>query len=182
MTEALDEEENDEKVSEALSYETIGAVLAELEAKDPADIPSDEIRRLRQQINLLHKAYTDTQRALWVEHGNDLATFGETETQEEAELKNRLNALRERKAARAAEQEAERQANLERKNAIIAEIIALAEDTDNVNRTFPRYRELQDEFNQVGDVPAVDETSVWKRFQEARERYSDNLEDKQGTA
>ena len=175
MTEALDEEENDEKVSEALSYETIGAVLAELEAKDPADISSDEIRRLRQQLNLLHKAYTDTQRALWVEHGNDLATFGETETQEEAELKNRLNALRERKAARAAEQEAERQANLERKNAIIAEIIALAEDTDNVNRTFPRYRELQDEFNQVGDVPAVDETSVWKRFQEARERYSDNL-------
>ncbi len=175
MTEALDEEENDEKVSEALSYETIGAVLAELEAKDPADISSDEIRRLRQQLNLLHKAYIDTQRALWVEHGNDLATFGETETQEEAELKNRLNALRERKAARAAEQEAERQANLERKNAIIAEIIALAEDTDNVNRTFPRYRELQDEFNQVGDVPAVDETSVWKRFQEARERYSDNL-------
>lgn len=175
MTEALDQEENDEKVSEALSYEKLGAVLAELEAKDPADVPSDEIRRLRQQLNLLHKAYTDTQRALWVEHGNDLATFDETETQEEAELKNRLNALRERKAARAAEQEAERQANLERKNAIIAEIIALAEDTDNVNRTFPRYRELQDEFNQVGDVPAVDETSIWKRFQEARERYSDNL-------
>lgn len=175
MTEALDQEENDEKVSEALSYEKLGAVLAELEAKDPADVPSDEIRRLRQQLNLLHKAYTDTQRAIWVEHGNDLATFNETETQEEAELKNRLNALRERKAARAAEQEAERQANLERKNAIIAEIIALAEDTDNVNRTFPRYRELQDEFNQVGDVPAVDETSIWKRFQEARERYSDNL-------
>ena len=175
MTEALDQEENDEKVSEALSYEKLGAVLAELEAKDPADVPSDEIRRLRQQLNLLHKAYTDTQRALWVEHGNDLATFNETETQEEAELKNRLNALRERKAARAAEQEAERQANLERKNAIIAEILVLAGDTDNVNRTFPRYRELQDEFNQVGDVPAVDETSIWKRFQEARERYSDNL-------
>ena len=102
MTEALDQEENDEKVSEALSYEKLGAVLAELEAKDPADVPSDEIRRLRQQLNLLHKAYTDTQRALWVEHGNDLATFNETETQEEAELKNRLNALRERKAARAA--------------------------------------------------------------------------------
>ncbi len=175
MTEALDQEENDEKVSEPLSYETLGAVLAELEAKDPADVPSDEIRRLRQQLNLLHKAYIDSQRALWVEHGNDLATFNETETQEEAELKNRLNAMRERKAARAAEQEVERQANLERKNAIIAEIIALAEDTDNVNRTFPRYRELQDEFNQVGDVPAVDETAVWKRFQDARERYSDNL-------
>lgn len=175
MTEALDEESNDETVSQPLSFESLGAVLAELEAKDPADISGDEIRRLRQQINLLHKSYIDGQRALWVEHGNDMATFVETETQEETELKNRLNALRERKAARATELEAQRQANLERKNAIIAEIIALAGDTDNVNRTFPRYRELQDEFNQTGDVPAVDETALWKRFQEARECYSDNL-------
>lgn len=175
MTEALDEESNDETVSQPLSFESLGAVLAELEAKDPADISGDEIRRLRQQINLLHKSYIDGQRALWVEHGNDMATFVETETQEETEVKNRLNALRERKAARATELEAQRQANLERKNAIIAEIIALAGDTDNVNRTFPRYRELQDEFNQTGDVPAVDETALWKRFQEARECYSDNL-------
>ncbi|MDE6526266.1 MAG: DUF349 domain-containing protein, partial [Muribaculaceae bacterium] len=74
-----------------------------------------------------------------------------------------------------AEQDALKAANLDRKNAIIDEIVALADDTDNVNRTFPRYRELQDEFNAVGEVPPTDETSVWKRFQEARERYSDNL-------
>ena len=51
----------------------------------------------------------------------------------------------------------------------------MAEDTDNVNRTFPVYRELQDQFNAVGDVDPQEDTAVWKRFQEARERYSDNL-------
>ena len=44
-----------------------------------------------------------------------------------------------------------------------------------MNRTFPRYRELQDEFNALGDVDPTEDTAVWKRFQEARERYSDNL-------
>ncbi len=57
----------------------------------------------------------------------------------------------------------------------MAEIEALAADTDNVNRTFPRYRELQDEFNATGDVPPTEDTAIWKAFQEAREHYSDNL-------
>ncbi len=51
----------------------------------------------------------------------------------------------------------------------------LAEDTDNVNRTFPRYRELVEEFNATGDVPPTEETSLWKRFSDAREKFSDNL-------
>ncbi|MDE6574114.1 MAG: DUF349 domain-containing protein, partial [Muribaculaceae bacterium] len=40
---------------------------------------------------------------------------------------------------------------------------------------FPRYRELQEEFNAIGDVEPTEETSVWKRYQDAREKYSDNL-------
>lgn len=97
------------------------------------------------------------------------------ESAEEKEFKAILNNIKEKKAAYAAEVEAQKQANLDRKNAIIAEILVLAGDTDNVNRTFPRYRELQDEFNALGEVPATEETAVWKRFQEAREQFSDNL-------
>ena len=97
------------------------------------------------------------------------------ESAEEKEFKAILNNIKEKKAAYAAEVEAQKQANLDRKNAIIAEILVLAGDTDNVNRTFPRYRELQDEFNALGEVPATEETAVWKRFQDAREQFSDNL-------
>ena len=107
------------------------------------------------------------------EEGGEAAPAEETEV--EKEFKAILNNIKEKKAAYIAQVEAARAANLERKNAIIAEINSLAEDTDNVNRTFPRYRELQDEFNAIGEVPAPEETGVWKRFQEAREHFSDNL-------
>lgn len=177
VSEALEQEEQQStEIAAALDKDAILALARELEGKDAADISGDDLRRLRQHYNAIHKSETDAARTAWAEAGNDAEGFVEPADDEtDAEIKRIFNNLRERKAAHAAAQEAQRQANLERKNAIIAEIIALAEDTDNVNRTFPRYRELQDEFNACGDVPATEETGLWKRFQEARERYSDNL-------
>lgn len=141
------------EVAVEMTHDQLVAVCQEIADHDAADISADDVRRIRQQIN----------------------AFLKTEPEAEEELKNLFNTIRDKKAAYTAEQEAAKAANLERKQAIIAEIIALAEDTDNVNRTFPRYRELQEEFNSIGEVPATDDTAVWKKFQEARERYSDNL-------
>lgn len=141
------------EVAVEMTHDQLVAVCQEIADRDAADISADDVRRIRQQIN----------------------AFLKTEPEAEDELKKLFNTIRDKKAAYTAEQEAAKAANLERKQAIIAEIIALAEDTDNVNRTFPRYRELQEEFNSIGEVPATDDTAVWKKFQEARERYSDNL-------
>lgn len=171
---SLAEEQQSESVSE-LTKDSLLTVVREMSERTAADISGDELRRLRKHYNTIRKNETDSERAAWVENGNEPDTFVENDDPTGAEILSLLDAIRERKAAYAAEQEAARAANLVRKNEIIDEIIALAEDTDNVNRTFQRYRELQDEFNAVGDVPATDETSVWKRFQDARERYSDNL-------
>lgn len=141
------------EVAVEMTHDQLVALCQEIADRDAAEISADDVRRIRQQIN----------------------AFLKTEPEAEEELKNLFNTIRDKKAAYTAEQEAAKAANLERKQAIIAEIIALAEDTDNVNRTFPRYRELQEEFNSIGEVPATDDTAVWKKFQEARERYSDNL-------
>lgn len=172
MTEA---EDLQTEVEGEVTKEALLATAKSLSDKSPADYSSDDVRRLRQQYNTLRRNEVDTERAAWIEAGNAAADFVETEDAAGAEILGLLNAIKERKAAYAAEQEAQRADNLRRKNEIVDAIIALAEDTDNVNRTFPRYRELQDEFNAIGDVPPTDETAIWKRFQDARERYSDNL-------
>lgn len=155
--------------------------LALLE-KDAADVSNDEIRRLRQHFSMLQKtvAFRAAEAAVAAEDAvmqGAEAPAPEPDPDAAAlpEVESAIERIRARKAEWAAAQEALRAANLERKNAIIDEITALAADTDNVNRTFDRYRDLQAEFNAVGDVDPTEETSVWKRFQEARERYSDNL-------
>ncbi len=158
-----------------LSVDSLLARVRELAERPIAEVTGEELRRLRQLSVTLHKNKADFEREQWLAEGNKAEDFVEAADPAETTLTEMLNDLRERKAAYAAEQEALRAANLTRKNEIIAEIISLADDTDNVNRTFARYRELQDEFNALGEVAPTEETAVWKRFQEARERYSDNL-------
>jgi len=146
---------------ELTAAEVLEAARAVL-AKDAADISADDVRRLRQHFGAFHTVSESEEGA-------------EPQGPMEEEFKALLTQIREKKAEHTARVEAEQLANLEKKRAIVAEIESLAADTDNVNRTFPRYRELQDEFNATGDVPPTEDTAIWKAFQEAREHYSDNL-------
>ncbi len=172
MTEAIEEQQADEAPATKASLLERAKALLE---KDPDELYRDEITRLRQQFGAIRKIEIEADRAKWAEEGNAPEDFVVAADPEEAAFNETITAIRDKKNARAAEVEEARRKNLEQKNSIIEQIIALAEDTDNVNRTFQQYIDLQAAFNALGEVPPTEETSVWKRFQEARERYSDNL-------
>lgn len=168
ITQAMADEETDR---EELTAEALMAAAQAVLDKAAAEITTDDIRRLRQMHNNFHKATQPQDQAEQPEVAETTTDADDWDHQFRAVV----DQIRFKKAQHTAQVEAMQLANLERKKAIIAEIIALAEDTDNVNRTFPRYRELQDQFNALGDVPPTEDTEIWKAFQEARERYSDNL-------
>ncbi|MDE6311577.1 MAG: DUF349 domain-containing protein [Muribaculaceae bacterium] len=165
--ESAAEDEMTAGVRQEMTLESLLDAAREVLARDAADINNDELRRLRQQFFSLHNAAANAD--------GEHTESGAEANALEITFNDVLNAAREKKNAWSAEQLAVKSANLERKNAIIAEILTLADDTDNVNRTFPRYKELQDEFNSIGEVDQTEETGVWKRFQDAREKFSDNL-------
>ena len=178
MSQAIEEVAQEDKeganVSD-LDAEGTVARAAEILERPAAEIAREEVSRLRQHFAALRKAEVDAAREAFVAAGNAVEEFKEDASLLEEKFKEVLEAIKEKKARYLAELEEKRAANLKRKNEIIAEIETLAQDTDNVNRSFPRYRELQDEFNALGEVPPTDETDVWRRYQEAREHYSDNL-------
>ncbi len=169
MTDAIQKEAAEHRTRPATPEEVIAAAC-EILAREAADIAGDDVRRMRSLWNAARPSAENT-----ADGAEPDAEAVAAAVKQEEMFAAILTQIRDKKAAWTAEQEALRAANLERKNAIIDEITALADDTDNVNRTFPRYRELQNEFNAIGDVEPTEETGVWKRFQDARERYSDNL-------
>ncbi len=142
---------------------------------DGADITRDSINRLRSLFNSLSQPVASNNELADIDETEEASEQSVAEATEDEDFKQLLNEIKAKKAAYTSQVEEQKIANLQAKNDIIAQINLLAEDTDNVNRTFPRYRELQDQFNAIGNVPATEETALWKRFQEARERYSDNL-------
>lgn len=176
QTNVINENEDSKTAgSETLSKEQILDLATQLAAKPAEEISREEISRIKQQFYSIRKIELEQEKAAFIERGNEETAFAPMTDEIEEKFKTVLNDIKEKKAAHLAEVEASRQANYERKSAIVAEITEMAADTDNVNRLMPRFRELQQEFKNIGEVPANLVTEVWKQFQDAVERYYDQL-------
>lgn len=147
--------------------------LRELAASDGEIITTDEIGRLKQQFYSLVNESMAVQRDEFIAAGNDPEAFNPVPVAEEPEFKDLMVKVKEVKALYRERVEAEQLRNLERKNAIISELMSMADDTDNVNRHYPRAKELQVEFKEIGEVPQQNTTQIWKAFQEAVEHFYD---------
>lgn len=159
-----------------LSKAEILTQMQEIAAKDAAEITREEVNRLRVQFyDIRHKEVAAEKELYLATEGATEEGFAPAADEAEEAFKAAYNVIKEKKAALAAEQEAERRVNLEKKNAIIAEIDQAAEDTDNVHRHLDRVRELQVSFKEIGEVPAPEVSDLWKRYQLATERFYDQL-------
>ena len=94
---------------------------------------------------------------------------------DEETFKELLGVIKEKKAAQRAALEAELQANYDRKKEIVDKLVEMSADADNVNRVFPEVRELQTKFKEIGDVPQQYSSDIWKSYQEAVEKFYDQL-------
>ena len=158
-----------------LTKEEILARLTELSEKPAAEVSREDVNRLKVQFYAVRHEEIGAEKSAYVEaNGSDEGFAPAADTSEE-QFKAAYNIIKEKKAALAAELEAERVANLERKNAIIAEIEAAANDADNVHLQLERVRALQLDFKAVGEVPAPEVSDSWKRYQAATEKFYDQL-------
>ncbi len=173
-TVVCDEVSETTTVAPAVTKAEVIERLEELSQLDPAEVSTEEIARCKQQFYGLHNEELRAFKAEFVEAGNDPETFVPPVDEDEERMKQLLATIKERKARLREEQEAQRQANLERKQEIIRQIAELCTDTDNINRHHPRAKELQIEFRSIGDVPPQSETSIWKEYQDVVERFYDH--------
>lgn len=157
------------------SKEEVIATLQRIADDDAAEISREEIARLKQQFYAFRKTEIEAEQAAFIAEGNEETSFIPAPDPDEERFKEILNRVRDRKAAIAAAQEAERRQNFERKKALIDELNTISADTDNVNRAFPRVKEIQAEFKLIGDVPPTEATDQWKAYQGAVEQFYDQL-------
>lgn len=141
--------------------------------------PVDTIRDKVAQIKVAFYNLRNNEIALIKEEflakGNEESAFAVPSDPEEGRFKEILSQLKDKRAEFKAAQDAARADNLERKRAIIAQIQAIAEDRDGINRQFQRVQQLQQEFRSIGDVPAENATEVWKTYQRVTENFYDVL-------
>ncbi len=144
-------------------------------AARPIEEVKDEVQAIKAAFFALRREEIAKEKEDFLANGNEESDFTAKEDPEENNLKELLNVLKERRTEFNAAQEANREANLEKKRQIIALINEIANDPDNINRQFNRVKQLQQEFKDAGEVPATADTEVWKEFQRATERFYDVL-------
>lgn len=160
---------------ELKTKDDVMARLTKLATDEAIEISRDEIAHLKQRFYAIRKLEQEAELEAHIAQGKEAETFIPTLDPAEEDFKALMNTVRERKAAIAAAEEEERKNNLSRKLALIEELKTISADTDNVNRAFPRVKEIQTEFKAIGEVPPTDATDLWQNYQGAVEQFYDQL-------
>lgn len=166
--------ESTETKSPATKAEVLEALkdLIEGEAKD---ISRDEVNRLKNIFNGIRRTELEAEKKAAIENGTPEEEFIGSIDEDEQIFLNLLNEIKVKKAAWIEQKEQEQKDNLEKKENIINEINNIAEDTDNVNRSYKLFKELSQNFRDLGDVPPEHSSAIWKRFQDAEQKFYDQL-------
>ncbi|WP_407401922.1 DUF349 domain-containing protein [Sodaliphilus sp.] len=172
----VESEENVKQGNKFAGLDKDGIINALEEAlQKPVEEIKDDVAAMKAAFSLIRKGEIEKEKAEFLEKGNEESAFAIKDDEKEARFKELLNVVKEKRAQLIAEQEAVKNENLQKKQAIIEQIVAITNDPDNINRQFTKVQQLQQEFKEVGPVPATSETEIWKLFQQTNEKFYDLL-------
>ena len=144
-----------------------------LEQPDNAD--RNALDACRSAYYRLHNEAVAKAREQFLAEGGEEADFVAPEQPLEAEYKQLLANIKVRRAEMAEKAEAERQANLARKLAIIEQIKGFAADAEQIDKNYDTFKALQAEWKEIGTIPAEHVTDTWKNYHHYVEQCYDLL-------
>lgn len=176
-TEAAEEPQADTSATSIATYETKADVvnrLKELAAGDE-EVTRQELDILKSNFYRIHHQESDAAYKKFIEDGGAAEEYIPAPNLEEADFKAQMIIIREKRAAQAAALEQEREENFQKKLDIIEKIKTLTENPDEINRAYNDFKELQQQWNDIKEVPAEKATNLWKTYQQAVESFYDTL-------
>lgn len=144
-------------------------------AADEATPAKDEIDLLKTLFYKFHNAEREAQLQAYIEAGGDPETYQVTPDELEDTYKAEMALIREKRAKAFQAMEEERQANLAKKLEIIEKIKGMATSPDEANKAYQEFKALQQEWKEIGAIPAERSTEVWRSYQHIVEQYYDLL-------
>lgn len=148
--------------------------LKEIAASDEAPV-KDEIDLLKTVFYKLHIAEREARLKEYIDDGGNPETYQVVPDQDEETFKAQMAVIREKRAQIMQQQEAEKQANLEKKLEIIEKIKAMATSPDEAGKSYNEFKELQQQWKDIKNVPADKANELWRNYQLYVEQFYDLL-------
>ena len=150
-------------------------VIARLQEINQQETPADkaELDSLKQLFYRLRNAEVEVARKAYEENGGNPEAFVSPKDELEAQFKESMGSIKEKLNALKAEEEQEKQDNLEKKLAIIERMKELAESPEDANKAYNEFKKLQAEWNEIKNIPATKVNELWKSYQLYSEKFYD---------
>lgn len=148
--------------------------LKEIAASDEAPV-KDEIDLLKTVFYKLHIAEREARLKEYIDGGGNPEIYQVVPDQDEETFKAQMAVIREKRAQIMQQQEAEKQANLEKKLEIIEKIKAMATSPDEAGKLYNEFKELQQQWKDIKNVPADKANELWRNYQLYVEQFYDLL-------
>ena len=176
-TEASAEATLTDKPAESVQKLTKEEILNKLKeiATDVENAAKSEIDSLKQAFYKLHNSEQEAAKKLFVENGGIIEEFVPQADALEEEFKNTMSVIKEKRSALNAEQEKQKELNLQIKLSIIEELKELVESPEDANKNYTEFKKLQQQWNEVKVVPQAKVNELWKNYQLYVEKFYDLL-------
>ena len=152
-------------------------VIVRLQAINQQEEPTDkaELDALKQAFYRLRNAEVEAAQKAFEENGGDTTAFVAPKDDLETQFKEIMSSIREKRNALKVAEEQEKQANLEKKLAIIEQMKELADSPEDANKAYHDFKKLQAEWNEIKNIPADKVNELWKSYQVQTEKFYDLL-------
>ncbi|PLX09076.1 MAG: DUF349 domain-containing protein [Marinilabiliales bacterium] len=173
FTDITDEDSNEDEEEDfsELSKEEILEKLRLLIHESEIDKSRKSIETLKSQYYKLQKSEYDKIKKDLKEKAGDDVEFKMPKDPTEDYLKEPMVDYKKKKAEFATSQDKKKEDNLQKKLDIIEKIKGLANSEESLNKTFNEFKDLQQEWLEIGNVPASEATNLWKNYQLQIERF-----------
>ena len=158
-----------------ISLRTKEEVIERLQEISQQEEPANKsiLDSIKQTFYRLRNAEIEMARKSFEENGGNPEEFISPKDELEEQFKDIMSSIREKRNAIKAEEEQEKQANLEKKLAIIERMKGLTESSEEANKAYNEFKKLQTEWNEIKNVPATQINELWKSYQLYAEKFYD---------
>ena len=144
--------------------EELVALFARMLEEQPVQSIRRDVEALKIAFYRIRRAEVEAARRRFVEEGGAEEDFAPSVDGAEIQLKEQFKEYRRRRDVFIANLEAEKEANLKVKQAIIEELKELVNSDETLNHTFNKFRELQQRWKETGIVPLQNVKDLWETY------------------
>lgn len=155
-----------------MTKEEILEKLTELVATS-AESARSEVELLKQAYYKLRRNEVDELKRTFLADGGEEGDFVAPHDPAEDKLKELLTTYREKRAAVIAEEEKRRADNYAAKLALIDRLKVLTESQDDFNKLYNEFKEIQQQWKEIKEVPVEYANELWRNYQTYSEKFYD---------